>query len=48
MPRVDGGAPANNMLMQFQSDLLAVPVERLPIFEITALERSKGWNRGPA
>ncbi|QKS70674.1 glycerol kinase GlpK [Paenalkalicoccus suaedae] len=35
--RVDGGAVANNFLMQFQSDLLDVPVERPVIQETTAL-----------
>lgn len=35
--RVDGGAVANNFLMQFQSDLLDVPVERPTISETTAL-----------
>ena len=35
--RVDGGAVANNLLMQFQSDLLNVPVERPDILETTAL-----------
>lgn len=35
--RVDGGAVANNFLMQFQSDLLNVPVERPVISETTAL-----------
>ncbi|MCM3762712.1 glycerol kinase GlpK [Alkalihalobacillus oceani] len=35
--RVDGGAVANNFLMQFQSDLLNVPVERAMIQETTAL-----------
>jgi glycerol kinase len=35
--RVDGGAVANNFLMQFQSDLLDVPVERPEIKETTAL-----------
>ncbi|WP_102693699.1 glycerol kinase GlpK [Rummeliibacillus pycnus] len=35
--RVDGGAVANNLLMQFQSDLLNVPVERPSINETTAL-----------
>ncbi|MFC4618348.1 glycerol kinase GlpK [Camelliibacillus cellulosilyticus] len=35
--RVDGGAVANNFLMQFQSDLLNVPVERPKISETTAL-----------
>ncbi|WP_312469621.1 glycerol kinase GlpK [Neobacillus sp.] len=35
--RVDGGAVANNFLMQFQSDVLNVPVERPEIRETTAL-----------
>lgn len=35
--RVDGGAVANNFLMQFQSDLLNVPVQRPTIIETTAL-----------
>ncbi|TCS83184.1 glycerol kinase GlpK [Tepidibacillus fermentans] len=35
--RVDGGAVKNNFLMQFQSDLLAVPVERPVVNETTAL-----------
>ena len=35
--RVDGGATANNFLMQFQSDLLGVPVERPEVLETTAL-----------
>ncbi|MRX73274.1 glycerol kinase GlpK [Bacillus lacus] len=35
--RVDGGAVANNLLMEFQSDLLDVPVERPVINETTAL-----------
>ncbi|OQP08118.1 glycerol kinase [Geobacillus sp. 46C-IIa] len=35
--RVDGGAVKNNLLMQFQSDLLAVPVERPVVNETTAL-----------
>jgi glycerol kinase len=35
--RVDGGAVNNNFLLQFQSDLLGVPVERPLINEITAL-----------
>ncbi|MDQ0060055.1 glycerol kinase GlpK [Paenibacillus harenae] len=34
---VDGGAIANNLLMQFQSDLLGVPVERPLVSESTAL-----------
>ena len=35
--RVDGGAVKNNFLMQFQSDILAVPVERPEVNETTAL-----------
>ncbi len=35
--RVDGGAAANNLLLQFQSDLLGVPVVRPQITETTAL-----------
>ncbi|MFN3266801.1 MAG: glycerol kinase GlpK [Deinococcales bacterium] len=35
--RVDGGATANNLLMQFQADILGVPVERPRITETTAL-----------
>ena len=35
--RVDGGAVKNDFLMQFQSDLLSVPVERPVVNETTAL-----------
>lgn len=35
--RVDGGACANNFLMQFQADILNTPVERPEIIETTAL-----------
>ncbi|HEY8509312.1 MAG TPA: FGGY-family carbohydrate kinase, partial [Steroidobacteraceae bacterium] len=35
--RVDGGVTANNLLMQFQADLLGVPVVRPKITETTAL-----------
>lgn len=35
--RVDGGAVKNNFLMQFQSDILDVPVERPEVNETTAL-----------
>ena len=35
--KVDGGAVANNFLMQFQSDLLGVPVDRPRVTETTAL-----------
>jgi len=34
---VDGGASANDFLMQFQSDILGVPVERPQIIETTSL-----------
>ncbi len=35
--RVDGGATANGLLMQFQADLLGVPVVRPEVLETTAL-----------
>ena len=35
--RVDGGAAANNLLMQFQADMLGVPVVRPAVTETTAL-----------
>jgi glycerol kinase len=35
--KVDGGASANDLLMQFQADLLDVPVERPRMIETTAL-----------
>lgn len=35
--RVDGGASANNLLLQFQADLLGIPVVRPQITETTAL-----------
>lgn len=35
--RVDGGASANNLLLQFQADLLGIPVIRPTITETTAL-----------
>lgn len=35
--KVDGGASANNMLMQFQSDLLDRPISRPKMLETTAL-----------
>ena len=34
---VDGGASANNLLMQFQADLLGIPVQRYSEKEMTAL-----------
>ena len=35
--RVDGGASANDLLMQFQADLLGIPVVRPEVIETTAL-----------
>jgi glycerol kinase len=35
--RVDGGATQNDLLMQFQADLLGVPVVRPRVYETTAL-----------
>jgi glycerol kinase len=35
--RVDGGAAANDLLMQFQADILGVPVVRPQVVETTAL-----------
>ena len=35
--RVDGGASANNWLLQFQSDILGIAVERPDMIETTAL-----------
>ncbi|MBO9678652.1 glycerol kinase GlpK [Paenacidovorax monticola] len=35
--RVDGGASVNNLLMQFQADLLGIPVVRPAVVETTAL-----------
>ena len=35
--RVDGGATANNLLMQIQSDILGIPLVRPKISETTAL-----------
>jgi glycerol kinase len=35
--RVDGGATVNDWLMQFQGDVIGVPVERPEIVETTAL-----------
>ena len=35
--RVDGGATANDFLMQFQADILGIPVERSAVKETTAL-----------
>jgi glycerol kinase len=43
--RVDGGAAANNLLLQFQADLLRVPVVRPKVTEATALGAAywRGW-----
>ncbi|WP_196595687.1 glycerol kinase GlpK [Pectinatus frisingensis] len=38
--KVDGGAVANNLMIQFQSDLLGVPVDRPKVVETTALGAS--------
>lgn len=38
--RVDGGAVSNNFLMQFQSDILGVPVHKPSVSELTALGAS--------
>ena len=35
--RVDGGAAANDLLMQFQADLLGIPVHRPAVLETTAM-----------
>jgi glycerol kinase len=35
--RVDGGAATNDWLMQFQADILGVPVERPDVVETTAM-----------
>jgi len=39
--RVDGGACANDLLMQFQADLLGIPVVRPQVIETTALGAAK-------
>lgn len=52
--RVDGGAAANNLLMQFQADILGAPVVRPKIAETTALGvaylvgLAVGYWRGPS
>ncbi len=43
--RVDGGVVKNNFLMQFQSDLLRVNVERPQINETTALDGCRIYGR---
>ncbi len=42
--RVDGGGADNGLLMQFQADMLGVPVERSAVRETTAL--GAGWLAG--
>ena len=44
--RVDGGAAANDLLMQFQADILGVPVVRPALTESTA--RGAAWLAGLA
>lgn len=44
--RVDGGAAKNNFLMQFQADILGIPVERPVVTETTAL--GAAWLAGLA
>ena len=44
--RVDGGAARNDLLMQFQADLLGVPVVRPQITETTALGRGVSGRAG--
>lgn len=44
--RVDGGAAVNDLLMQFQADVLGVPVERPQVTETTAL--GAAWLAGLA
>jgi glycerol kinase len=52
--RVDGGASVNNLLMQFQADVLGVPVVRPQVTETTALGAAylaglaSGFWAGPA
>ena len=52
--KVDGGASANNLLMQIQSDIIGAPVLRPKCVETTAMgaitaedraRRVKGWNK---
>jgi glycerol kinase len=40
--KVDGGMTANSLLMQFQSDLLGVPIARSKVRETTALGAAYG------
>ncbi len=43
--RVDGGASANNLLMQFQADILQAPVVRPKVIETTLWE-PPSWPAG--
>ena len=43
---VDGGASANNTLMQFQADILQIPVHRPGLVEITAKGAAHAARRG--
>jgi glycerol kinase len=51
--RADGGAAANDFLLQFQADISRVPVRRAAVLEATALGAAYlaglgiGWWRGP-
>ena len=45
--RVDGGACINDLLMQFQADLLGIPVVRPAVIETTALGAAS-WLGCPA
>ncbi len=42
--KVDGGATANGLLMQFQADILGIPVQRSAVKDATAL--GVGWLAG--
>jgi len=44
--RVDGGAAANDFLMQFQADMLGAPVDRPKVIETTALGAALLAGRG--
>ncbi len=46
--KVDGGASANNFLIQFQSDLLGIPIVRPKVIETTAMGAAlmAGFKRG--
>ena len=46
--KVDGGAAANNLLMQFQADLLDVAVRRPVVAETTALGRGLSRRASPS